>query len=86
MVVCSCDARIAETAVLAPCGFGEVACPALGVGVEDVIVGVALEVEGVCGGCYGVQGGGACAEVAVEVGLGKQYEDPELLGEGKLGP
>lgn len=46
MMVCSRDARIAQTAMFAPRWFRETACPALCVFVEDAIVGVAAEVEG----------------------------------------
>lgn len=38
MVVCGCDADIAEGAVLRTSWFGEVACSAEGVGPEDDVV------------------------------------------------
>lgn len=47
VMIRSCDASVTEGAMLAPCWLGKTACAAyLTSGVEDVIVGVAVEMEG----------------------------------------
>ena len=73
--------------MLGASGLGKVTGAAVVIGMEeDGIVGVLVNVsEDVCGG-YDVFLTGACAEVGVDVGLGKENGGPEFMVNREGGP
>lgn len=80
-----CDARVAQRAVFAAGGLGIAAGAAGVVGAEeDVVVGVGVDVFGVCGWGY-VVGAGGDAEVGEVVGEAEEEGDREEEGGWKEG-
>jgi hypothetical protein len=86
-MVCSRNASIAKRAVLTPSWLAKMTCPACPTRlIEYVVERVAGQVERKGLWCNELRRATASAEVGVEVWLGEENDEPELVVESKAMP